>query len=132
MTWMGGMGWGWVQVRGMPKMQRIYAYIQLIHDVQQKLTVHCKAIIFQLKRGKKIFLIPGTVSMKSSAPAFYLMKKHHICESRQHQIDLFFLSPRHLLNVLLKKRKSLIQFLKATPILHIYGVNSSQSLSKDL
>lgn len=43
---------------------------------------------------------------------------------------MFFLSPRHLLNLLLKKRKSLTEF-KASPILHLYGASSTHSLSKD-
>ena len=38
----------------------IYIYIQLIHNVvQQKVTQHCKAIIFQL--GKKRLFFSGSV-----------------------------------------------------------------------
>ena len=45
---MGGMGEG--VGGGRSKREEIYVYIQLIHFiVQQKLTQHCKAIIFQLK-----------------------------------------------------------------------------------
>ena len=42
---------GWVGgVEGRSRREGIYVYIQLIHFiVQQKLTQHCKATIFQLK-----------------------------------------------------------------------------------
>ena len=39
--------WDGSGVGGRLKRERIYVYLQLIHDVQQKLTQHCKAIIPQ-------------------------------------------------------------------------------------
>jgi len=44
---------GWDRVGERLKEERIYAYFQLIHVVQQKPGQHCKAIIFQLKNTKK-------------------------------------------------------------------------------
>ena len=45
----GRMGWGGV-VGGMFKREVIYVCLELIHIViQQKLTQHCKTIIFHLK-----------------------------------------------------------------------------------
>ena len=50
-----GLRYGWVG--GRHKMEGIYVYLELIHVVgQQKLTLHCKAIILQLKINFKNLL----------------------------------------------------------------------------
>ena len=49
----GGLGVG-----GRPEREGMYVHLQLIHFVvQQKLTQHCKAVILQLKKKKKISLM---------------------------------------------------------------------------
>ena len=48
-------GWDWGgRIGGRFKRQRTYVYTKLIHVVvQQELTQHCRAIIFQFKKKKE-------------------------------------------------------------------------------
>ena len=56
------------------KREGTYIYLQLIHVVWQKLTQHCKAIIFQLKKLKILILNYPMILLCGSMKDIFLKK----------------------------------------------------------